>query len=85
MSWLTLPDALFILLNFYEDRRLSTPFFFSRIDMNVEVRSMAKIMVYDPDTNQIYTEWRAENDPMPYSYGRTLLVREFRGSSRLRV
>ena len=46
---------------------------------------MAKIMVYDPDTNQIYTQWRAENDPMPYSYGRTLLVREFRGSSRSTV
>ena len=46
---------------------------------------MAKIMVYDPDTNQIYTEWREENDPMPYSYGRTLLVREFRGSSRSTV
>ena len=56
MSWLALLDALFILLNFHEDRRLSTPFFFSRIDMNEEVRSMAKIMVYDPDTNQIYTD-----------------------------
>ena len=46
---------------------------------------MAKILIYDPDTNQIYVEWREESDPMPYSYGRTLLVREFRGSSRSTV
>jgi len=33
----------------------------------------------------MYTFWRDENDPMPYSYGNTLRVREFRGSSRSSV
>ena len=42
---------------------------------------MARILVYDEDTNRIYTSQAAEDDPMPYSYGNTLLVREFRGSS----
>lgn len=42
---------------------------------------MARILVYDSDTNQIYDLTAAEDDPMPYSYGNTLLVREFRGSS----
>ena len=46
---------------------------------------MAKIFVYDPPANQMYTLYRDENDPMPYSYGRTLLVREFRGSSNASV
>ena len=46
---------------------------------------MAKIFVYDPSNNQMYTLYREENDPMPYSYNRTLLVREFRGSSNSTV
>ena len=46
---------------------------------------MAKIFVYDPSNNQMYTLYREENDPMPYSYDRTLLVREFRGSSNSSV
>lgn len=46
---------------------------------------MAKILIYDEDTNQMYTTYANESDPMPYSYGRTLLVREFRGSSRSNV
>lgn len=42
---------------------------------------MAKVFVYDAYTNrfQIYT--LNENDPMPYAYGNTMRVREFRGSS----
>ena len=32
---------------------------------------MAKIFVYDPSNNQMYTLYREENDPMPYSYDRT--------------
>ncbi len=46
---------------------------------------MAKILVYDEATNTMFTYTRAETDPMPYSTGRTLLVREFRGSSTANV
>lgn len=46
---------------------------------------MTKIFVYDQNSNQLFTFNRMESDPMPYSYGRTLLVREFRGSSRSSV
>ena len=46
---------------------------------------MAKIFVYDPYSNQMYTLFREENAPMPYSYNRTRLVREFRGSSNSTV
>ncbi len=42
---------------------------------------MAKIFVYDPPENTLFTFYRDEEDPMPYSYGTTLKVREFRGSS----
>ena len=43
---------------------------------------MTKILIYDEDTDKMYTVNRDENSPMPYSYGQTLLVREFRGSSQ---
>ena len=43
---------------------------------------MARILVYNVGSNRMETYNRGENDPMPYSYGRTLLVKEFRGSSR---
>lgn len=43
---------------------------------------MARILVYNVGSGRMETYNRGENDPMPYSYGRTLLVREFRGSSR---
>ena len=46
---------------------------------------MAKVILYDVYTNQLQTYELGENDPMPYSYGRTMLVREFRGSSRSNV
>lgn len=46
---------------------------------------MAKIIVYDSYTNALMTFWRNENDTMPYSYGRTMLVKEFRGSSNSSV
>ena len=46
---------------------------------------MATILVYNLYTNRMERYTRAETDPMPYSYGRTLLVREFRGSSRSSV
>ena len=43
---------------------------------------MAKILVYNQDTNRMETYYRNENDSMPYNTNRTLKVREFRGSSR---
>ena len=41
---------------------------------------MAKLFVYDAFNNRFYTYDLNENDPMPYSYGSTLKLREFRGS-----
>lgn len=46
---------------------------------------MAKIIVYDTFNNSLLTFYRNENEPMPYSYGRTMLVKEFRGSSNSSV
>lgn len=42
---------------------------------------MAKILVYNNDANRMETYYRGEDEPMPYNSGRTLTVREFRGSS----
>ena len=42
---------------------------------------MAKVFVYDAYTNKFYKYNLSENDPMPYSYGNTMRLREFRGSS----
>ena len=46
---------------------------------------MAKVFVYDNYTNKFYTYTLNESDPMPYSSGNTLRVREFRGSSKSSV
>ena len=43
---------------------------------------MAKIIVFNLYTQALEVYHRNENDPMPYAYGRTLLVKEFRGSSK---
>ena len=43
---------------------------------------MAKIFVYDAYTNKMMVYNRDENESMPYSYGTTLKVKEFRGSSK---
>ena len=42
---------------------------------------MARVYIYDSYTNRIQRYELNENDTMPYSYGNTLLLREFRGSS----
>ncbi len=42
---------------------------------------MAKLLLYDNYNNRILTYTLNEDDAMPYSYGTTLKVREFRGSS----
>ena len=46
---------------------------------------MARLLVYDAYENKVYTYSSLnENDPMPYSTGTTLTVREFRGRSNSR-
>lgn len=46
---------------------------------------MTKILIYDIYNNKMLTFYRNENEPMPYSTNRTLLVKEFRGSSNSSV
>lgn len=43
---------------------------------------MAKIIVFNNDTDRMETYYRGENEPMPYNTNGTLKVREFRGSSK---
>lgn len=43
---------------------------------------MAKIIVYNNDTNRMEVFYRGEEESMPYITNRTLKVREFRGSSK---
>ena len=42
---------------------------------------MAKILVYNNNTNRMETYFRGENQAMPYNSNKTLTVDEFRGSS----
>lgn len=46
---------------------------------------MAKIIVYNNDTDKMETYIRGENDPMPYNTKGTLKVKEFRGSSKSNI
>ena len=46
---------------------------------------MAKVLVYNQDTNRMETFYRNESDAMPYNTNRTLRVREFRGSSKSNI
>ena len=46
---------------------------------------MAKIIVYNQDTNRMETYVKGENEAMPYNTGRTLKVKEFRGSSKSNI
>lgn len=43
---------------------------------------MAKIIVYNNDTNRMETYYRGEQEAMPYITNRTLTVKEFKGSSK---
>lgn len=43
---------------------------------------MAKILVFNNDTDRMETYYRGESEAMPYNTGRTLTVKEFRGSSK---
>ena len=42
---------------------------------------MAKIIVFNNDSDRMETYYRGESEPMPYNTNGTLRVREFRGSS----
>lgn len=46
---------------------------------------MARILVYNNDTNRMETYIRGENESMPYNTNGTLKVREFRGSSKSNI
>ena len=46
---------------------------------------MAKIIVFNNDTDAMETYYRGENDSMPYNTNGTLKVREFRGSSKSNI
>lgn len=46
---------------------------------------MAKIIIYNNDTNRMEVYYRGENEPMPYNTYGTLKVREFRGSSQSNI
>ena len=46
---------------------------------------MAKILVFNNDTDRMETYIRGESDSMPYNTNRTLTVREFRGSSKSNI
>ena len=46
---------------------------------------MAKILMYNQDTNRMETFYRGENEAMPYNANRTLKVKEFRGSSKSNI
>lgn len=46
---------------------------------------MAKILIYNNDTDRMETYYREESQPMPYNTNGTLRVREFRGTSRSNI
>ena len=46
---------------------------------------MAKILIYNQDTNKMETFFKNENEYMPYNTNKTLSVREFRGSSKSNI
>ena len=46
---------------------------------------MAKILVFNNDTDKMETYIRAESSAMPYNVNKTLTVKEFRGSSKSNI
>ena len=46
---------------------------------------MAKILVFNNDSNRMETYYRGENEPMPYNVNGTLRIQEFRGSSKSNI
>ena len=48
----------------------------------MEVLKLARIIVFNNDSDRMENYYRNENEAMPYNNGRTLTVGEFRGSSK---
>lgn len=46
---------------------------------------MAKILIYNNDTNRMEVYYRGESEAMPYNTNATLKVREFRGASKSNI
>ena len=46
---------------------------------------VAKILVFNNDTDRMETYYRGEAEPMPYNTNGTLRVREFRGTSKSNI
>jgi hypothetical protein len=46
---------------------------------------MAKIILFNNDTDKMEIYTRGENDAMPYNANATLKVKEFRGSSKRNI
>ena len=46
---------------------------------------MAKIIIFNNDTDKMEIYYRNENDSMPYNTNGTLKVKEFRGSSQSNI
>jgi len=46
---------------------------------------MAKIIVFNNDTDRMESYYRGEAEPMPYNTNGTLKVREFRGASKSNI
>ena len=46
---------------------------------------MAKIIIYNNDTNRMEVYYRGEEQAMPYNTNNTLKIKEFRGSSRSNI
>lgn len=62
-----------------------TNFFIQYNKKYEEVFILAKILVFNNDTDRMETYYRGENEPMPYNTNGTLKVKEFRGSSRSNI
>ena len=55
------------------------------VENNILTEKMAKIIVFNNDTNRMETYTRSETAAMPYNTNRTLTVKEFRGSSKSNI
>lgn len=64
--------------------RLTKTNLFHIINME-EVFILAKIIIYNNDTNRMEVYYRGEEQAMPYNTNNTLKIREFRGSSRSNI
>ena len=64
------------------DTKINSPPYIIKHNINyIRRETMAKIIVYNNDTDRMETYYRDLGDSMPYNTNRTLTVREFRGAS----